>query len=141
VSAFSDADIRALVETGEFSDPRSAEWVADSLIKRRDKIAKAWFSKVLPIDKFSVVDGSLRFEHPGVGPDIETREYAVSWASQDANGAVTVLSGAVGTNVPAPRSDTRYLVATIHSPEDEALSVTVYLCLRQNRFEVLGVDR
>ena len=45
VAAFTDEEIRALVETGEYSDPRAAEWIANCLIKRRDKIAAAWFSK------------------------------------------------------------------------------------------------
>ena len=44
VAAFTDAEIRALVETGEYSDARASQWIADSLIRRRDKIAEAWFS-------------------------------------------------------------------------------------------------
>ena len=48
VAAFTDAEIRALVETGEYSDARASQWIADSLIKRRDKIAEVWFSGVLP---------------------------------------------------------------------------------------------
>ena len=43
VAAFSDAEIRALVETGEYSDPRATAWITECLIKRRDKIAEAWF--------------------------------------------------------------------------------------------------
>src|SRR5262249_40411922 len=54
VAAFSDAEIRALVETGEFSDPRAADWITRCLIERRDKIAAAWYSRVLPLDNFQV---------------------------------------------------------------------------------------
>ena len=43
VAAFTDDEIRALVETGEYSDPRATDWIAECLIKRRDKIADAWF--------------------------------------------------------------------------------------------------
>src|SRR6185369_2978025 len=59
VAAFTDDEIRALVKTGEYTDPRAAEWIAECLIKRRDKIAATWFAKVLPLDKFRVDGGQL----------------------------------------------------------------------------------
>src|SRR5581483_7879746 len=96
VAAFTDAEIRALVETGEYSDPRAAEWIARSLIERRDKIAGAWFSTVLPVDKFRILDGKLVFDDLDAARDIGKRcEYEVRWASQDSSGAVTSLAGAV----------------------------------------------
>jgi hypothetical protein len=141
VAAFTDEEIRALVETGEYSDPRAAQWVADSLIKRRDKIAAAWFSKVLPLDKFRVVDAKLAFDDLAAGGDGKTREYEVRWASQNSDGSVTTLGGAVGRDFPAPRADTQYLVATVKASGDGANSITVYLCQRHNGFAVVGVDR
>ena len=62
VAAFTDDEIRALVKTGEYTDPRAADWIAECLIKRRDKIADAWFAKILPLDKFRVDDGQLGFD-------------------------------------------------------------------------------
>jgi hypothetical protein len=142
VAAFTDEEIRALIETGEYSDPRAAQWVADSLIKRRDKVAAAWFSKLLPVDKFRVVDGKLAFDDLAAErDDTGTREYEVRWASQNAAGSVTTLAGAVGRELPAPRGDTRYLVATVKAAGDDAHSITVYLCRRQSAFKVIGVDR
>jgi hypothetical protein len=35
VAAFSDDEIRALVKTGEYTDSRTADWIAECLIKRR----------------------------------------------------------------------------------------------------------
>jgi hypothetical protein len=40
VMAFSDDLIRALVKTGQFSDPRAEAYLGDVLIKRRDKIGR-----------------------------------------------------------------------------------------------------
>ena len=40
------------METGEYSDPRTTEWIVKCLIERRNKIEQAWFSRVLPLDKF-----------------------------------------------------------------------------------------
>ena len=62
VMAFSDEEIRAIVETGQYSDPKSVDWIAKCLIARRDKIGRTYFAKVLPLDRFQVRDGQLAFE-------------------------------------------------------------------------------
>jgi hypothetical protein len=49
VMAFSDEIIRALVETGEFTDAAAAEYLGDVLIKRRDAIGRAYIAPVNPI--------------------------------------------------------------------------------------------
>ena len=49
VAAFSEELIRAAVHTGEFSDPNAEKYLADVLIKRRDKIARTYLTAVNPI--------------------------------------------------------------------------------------------
>ena len=49
VMAFSDALIRAVVKTGQFSDPQAEQYLGDVLIKRRDKIGRAYLPKINPI--------------------------------------------------------------------------------------------
>ena len=142
VAAFTDAEIRALVETGEYSDPRAAQWVAESLIRRRDRIAAAWFSRVLPLDKFAIVDGNLTFDDLSHGQGMGKGDYSVRWTSWDRNGHATALAAAAGMRVPPFRADTQYLAATIRPAavvNDDP--VTVYL--RQGRAgpEVVGVER
>ncbi len=145
VAAFTDEEIRTVVETGEYSDPRAAQWIADCLIERRNKIAEAWFSRVLPIDKFRIVNGRLTFEDLGAGGGAGTgREYTVRWASCDDSGRATPPSDANGSDIPAFRSDTRYLAATIklttNEPEGDD-TVTVYLRRGETGPEVVGIDR
>ena len=144
VAAFTDAEIRALVETGEYSDPKATDWMADCLIKRRDKIAQAWFSEILPLDKFRVVDGKLMFEDLGARLGAgKARDYSIRWASWDGNGQATPLPDATGSQVPDFCSDTQYLAATIqpaaNQPGDD--QVTVYLRPGQSGPEVVGIDR
>lgn len=145
VAAFTDEEIRALVDTGEYSDPRAAEWIADSLAKRRDKIAEAWFSRVLPLDKFSVVGSKLTWEDLGARYDFaKRREYSVRWASSDENGRLTPLPNATGREVPALQSSSPYLAAVIecaHSGTACGRAITVYLRECQTRVEVVGIDR
>jgi len=38
IAAFTDSDIAAIVETGQYSDPQAAAWITKNLILRRDKI-------------------------------------------------------------------------------------------------------
>src|SRR5687768_15182588 len=42
VVAFRDDEIQAIVETGQYRDPRAVDWIVRTLIARRDKIAKAF---------------------------------------------------------------------------------------------------
>jgi len=145
IASFSDDEIRALVETGEYSDPRTTDWITRCLIERRDKIAQAWFSRVLPLDKFHVVDGRLTFSDLSArNESAKGGEYAVRWASWDRDGRVTPVTDAAGTRVPVFRADTQYLAATIVSEEAAARcknSLTVYLRRGQTGPEVVGVDR
>jgi len=144
VAAFTDADIRALVETGEYSDPRATDWITECLIKRRDKIAQEWLSRVLPLDHFSVVNGELTFENVGAKYGLgDGREYKISWSSIDDRGESTRLMD-VGARVPKLRGYTKYLAANIGCPETGsgcASAITVYLRGGEAGVRVIGIDR
>ena len=58
VMAWRDEQIRALVETGEYSDPAAKEYLIKTLIERRDKIGRHWFGKVAPLDDVRFADNS-----------------------------------------------------------------------------------
>ena len=138
---------RAMVETGKLSDPRAADWIADCLIKRRDKIAQAWFSKVLALDRFRVADGRLAFDDLSASYETGTpRSYDVHWSTYDNDhGVLTPLSNASGTKLPPAPSATEYLAATIRCAANPAEScpdpVTVYLRRSGTGFQVVGIDR
>ncbi|MCH9008916.1 hypothetical protein IIA29_13100 [candidate division KSB1 bacterium] len=52
VMSFNDEDIRAIVETGEYSNKSDAAYVTKILIERRDKTGRYWFKKINPLDNF-----------------------------------------------------------------------------------------
>jgi len=54
VMSFSDEDLRAIVETGRISNPDAENHLIEVLQKRRDKIGRYWFSRINPLDRFSV---------------------------------------------------------------------------------------
>jgi hypothetical protein len=61
VGAFTPEMIRAAVDAGKYSDPRAADYLARTLIARRDKIVRHWFGEVTPLDRFAVESGALCF--------------------------------------------------------------------------------
>ncbi|MDX2153558.1 MAG: hypothetical protein SFV54_22625 [Bryobacteraceae bacterium] len=148
VAAFTDDEIRAIVETGRFSDPRAADWITECLIKRRDKIAEAWLGKVLALDRFRVADGRLAFDDLSAKYGTRTtRSYEVRWSTYDNNhGVLTPLSNASGPELPSGPTATEYLAATIQCAAGEAAGacahpVTVYLRRSETGFQVVGLDR
>jgi hypothetical protein len=50
VMSFTDEQIRALVETGEFSISRDREYLIQVITERRDKIGEYWFRQINPLD-------------------------------------------------------------------------------------------
>jgi hypothetical protein len=60
--AFTDEDIRLLVETGQYDGPRAVDHLTDVLKRRRDKSGRAFFSAILAIDNFAVSQGKPTFE-------------------------------------------------------------------------------
>jgi hypothetical protein len=68
VAAFTDEHIRAAVHAGEYADPAAERHLGDVLIKRRDKIARAYLPKITPLVRFALdADGTLTFENAAVG--------------------------------------------------------------------------
>jgi hypothetical protein len=96
VMAFSDDMIRAVVKTGQYSDPAAEKLLADVLIKRRDKIGQVYLTRVTPLVNFSLDPaGTMRFENAAVRAGVvKTSEpgYAAAWFVLDnASGARRAL--------------------------------------------------
>jgi hypothetical protein len=145
VMAFTDEQIRALVSTGEYSDPRAAEWITRCLIERRNKIGKTFFAQVLPLDRFEVGDGRLAFTDLAALHKISPpREYSIEWARFDNDtSTLTPLAGAVGAVLPTQATDGpagAYFAATLRG-EDRQKSIRVYLVKTATGFRIVGIDR
>jgi hypothetical protein len=146
VLAFTDDDIRALVETGEYSDPHVVDYLVATLAERRDKIGRAYFHKVLPLEGFRVTNGELQFEDLAVrykfAPD---RAYNVAWSEFDnASGTLKPLQEEASFRLPkqfAEAAESVYYAATIRTPTDARKTVTVYLRKKGAAFEIVGIER
>ncbi len=105
-SAFSDDIVRTIVRTARFSDPRAAEYIADTLIARRHKILMAWINGTNPIVNL-VLDGAgrLTFENAAVAAGVSTPAecYSIEWSRFDNATGVHQRAGAEMT-VSEPRA-------------------------------------
>ena len=107
VAAFSDELIRAVVHTGQFSNPEAEKYLADVLIQRRDKIKSIYLTLVNPIVKPRLDAKGLTFENAAVAGDVASGSvaYRASWMLFDnATGATKPLSEtkSATTTIPAP---------------------------------------
>ncbi len=59
---FTREQLRAIVETGRLSDPRSVDYLVDTLVARQRVTGAYWFSRTNPLDRFVVRDGGLCFD-------------------------------------------------------------------------------
>jgi hypothetical protein len=56
VMSFSDEQLRAAVEQGQYSNSDAASYLLRVLKERRDRTGRYWFNRVNPLDNFSVVN-------------------------------------------------------------------------------------
>ena len=89
ISRFSDEAIRAIVATGEISDPAAEQYLADAIIKRRDKVVAYWIVQTNPLDEIMTSGSqsalSLSWENAAVRLDLaaDSASYAVQWSAYD----------------------------------------------------------
>jgi hypothetical protein len=137
VMAFSDQAIRAIVETGQYSDPRAVEWAAKCLIERRNRIGRTFFNRILALDNFVVRHGKLAFDDLAVMYGFHAaRQYSVRWSTFDnETGRLSPIAAAAGFDLPAEAS-AGYRAARIQA-DDPRQTVTVYL----RGQTIAGIDR
>jgi len=81
VTSFTDEDIRAIVETGQWSDPAATDYVTKVFVDRRDKIGRCWFDvkRINPLDRLEVWEGGQ-----GTEAWVRWRDVAVARGLSDA---------------------------------------------------------
>jgi hypothetical protein len=155
VAAFSDETIRAVVATGEYSDPRAADTIARVLIARRDAIDRAWLKSVNPLVDFSIDSaGFLTFSNAAstAGVADPADAYRIQWLRFDnTSGTDTPVGGVVTSTEPKAsvpgelRTGADYIeveVAAVHPMYREwARPVHVWFRRRGPTWQLVGLHR
>jgi hypothetical protein len=146
VMSFSNEEIRAIVEEGQFSNPAVTDYITKVLIARRDLIGKAWFSRVAPLEDFTVAEGGLHYtdlgDKYGVLP---TANYNYSWFSfDDETGNKAAAAGGSTSAIPsslASLADGNFMGCTLTDAKEPRRSVTVIFRRQDNQWKPVGIER
>jgi hypothetical protein len=143
VMAFTDEDIRAVVQTGRYGK-EAEDWITAALIERRNRIGRTFFARVLPLDRFRVTATALEFDDLAEAYGFSApRAYTVDWFGFD--NARNVFLDRSGTGPALPSTvlaiATGSYVAARVSAGDPDMSVAVFLRKGSSGFDVVGIDR
>jgi hypothetical protein len=156
VMAFTDDLLRAVVKTGQYTDPAAEKLLADILIKRRDKIGRVYLSRVNPLVKFALTDAGLTFENPAVRAgfaDVPKGGYEATWHRFNNGTGETQPLGSAATSAQErlqlpgdlPRETGAFVKVSIRAVDPPhapwAQPVDVYFRRTGGGWQLVGVER
>jgi hypothetical protein len=151
VMAFSDEMIRAVVATGGFSDPAAEAYLAETLMKRRDAIGRAFLPGVNPVVD-PVLDGSgrLTFRNAAVDGRVAERpqRYDAKWFTFDNATGVSQPIGATSaaeSPMAAPAlPESAFLkveLSAVGAAQAWETPVSIYFRRRGGSWALVGLER
>jgi hypothetical protein len=155
VSKFSNEAIRAIVGKAQYSEPGAADHIIATLIKRRDKVLRAWLTGINPLVNARLdASGLLTFENAAIAAGVATPNgsYTLAWSAFDnATGSATGQQQETRTtesraSAPAPILERaafiRVAVRTAH-PDYQGWNAPVTFTFRRtdNGWQTVGLDR
>ncbi len=140
IMALTDGDLHEIVASARYSDPGAPIYVTECLIRRRDKIGRYAFERVLPLDRFAVSgsrlvwqDLSAQYGFGGAGA------IKLEWFDfNNATGAATPLPSSTGTWLPSGNGP--YLLAQLIQRNTPSHTISVYLRRSGISAEIVGVE-
>jgi hypothetical protein len=155
VARFSDAAIRAIVAKARYSDPAATEYIAKTLIARRDKVLGAWLTGVNPVTAPALAaDGTLTFRNAAADAGVATAasSYVLTWTAFDnATGSPTGAPQEMRVDQPratapagllAGRDFVSVVVRTMH-PDRPSWNAPVTIVFRRTDqgWRLVGLER
>jgi len=157
IARFTPDDLRAIVKTGEYSDPAAEQYFFETLLERQRKTVVYYLNRVNPLDEFQVTDAGLEFENLSERQEFapaDTTTYRVTWHLYDnvTGGGEPLTEPRTSRQRAAPlplktvlRPETQFLLAEIDSLHEDHpswnTSIRVYLRQTDLGFTVVGVER
>ena len=153
IARFTDEMIAAVVETGEFADSRSADYLTETLIKRRDKILEHYLAQMLALDNFRIQAADagsqeIIFDDIRQEASVPTATaYTYRWFSFDnQQNQLTPLESSgqasISRGVPLPRMSVEFLMVRLSDSSDMIPGhVDLYLRNRGADSGIVGIER
>jgi hypothetical protein len=157
IMRFTNAELRAIVETGEYSRPEDTEYFLRVLIERQIKCGRYGINGVNPLDDFRWAAGAVEFENLSEKYDFSTGEtkYRVQWFIYDNENDITEALGEPRVQSetrsdlrrlrPSQKRDHLFPMLQIHSLNEEFphwnTPVLVYLRPNTEGYDVVSIER
>jgi hypothetical protein len=140
VTQISRDELRAAISTGQYP-PAVAERLFDILWRRREKIARAYFAEVAPLDGFRLVGDQLCFADLWVEAELGSAA-AMSYEAREGRGATQQLHGTQCVPL-APRGGYRVITLRVLRPGERHFGppVRVHLVEHASRRNIVGIER
>ncbi len=148
IMKFNDEHISTIVREAKYSNPDAEKYVIDTLKQRRDKIGKTWFSRITPLDEFSLIKNlgkwQLTFTDLAVQGKLvsnKTRRYKIN--GQD-NHNLRVNSRGVGVinfNKSALVEENTVKLDIMENEAFVGKGVSVNIVCRQTTCIIAGISR
>ncbi len=155
IMRFTDEMIRAIVDTGQISDPEASNYLVETLIKRRDKIIRYYLPQMNPLDDFQLTGEpglSLRLEFKNLGLEAglaSASSYQYQWFRFDnpSQGLepLSEIRPSTESSLAVPQSPAAYLMVRINTSSREQPQwrkrVEVFIRNDSQRPTVVGIQR
>jgi hypothetical protein len=124
IARISDQAIERIVATAKFTDPRSTEYMAETILARKAKVLNAWLNGSNPAVDFAMdAQGRLTFQNAAVDVGVAkpAERYTVAWSMFDNPSSTHTPAGpeqsVTMTAAQAPREllSSDYVCATIRA--------------------------
>ena len=146
VMAFGDEQIRAIVEEGQFQDPKVVDYITKVLESRRDTIGRAWFRQVLPLERFQIADDHLTFDDLAVQYGFApSSRYQLTWfvwhnEAQQKEDVSTSESAALPNTFDSLAVGS-YIGCRIAREPGDGRSVSIYFRHERDNWKLVGISR
>jgi hypothetical protein len=149
VAHFTREELRVIVESGRYTSPETVDYLTETLVVRRNKIARAYLLHGGGLGRFQVTGGALAFEdfleHPAFEDRYADAETEVTWHRFDNQQGQRVGSIGEATTtdgrVALPNAQAPYVVAVLRRPDVGDGTTEVFLRRSDGARHVVGIRR
>lgn len=140
IAAFTRDDVAAVVSAAQYSDPKASEYMTQCLWERREKILRAAFARVLPLDRIRVEGETLRWDDLAAMNKMgDAGPVNVEWFSF--NNTTQARSGLHKTGAELPTAAAgEYLLAVLTQTKQPSHKIEVYFRGTSAAPQLVGIE-